>query len=180
YARAVLADEHGGTKEDRAQAAAALARPKAGTSRPGLVLVARAMTTEGAERDMARRAILGSELDLTEGHDAAGRFLPPHGDAKGAVLHFKRALELKAGNLRALVALGDYYRESGDDAAALTVYGTAEQLSSDHPGRVLGEAESRLALEQDLTQALADVDKLSPDSLVPRMAARRAPDRGRL
>src|SRR5262249_31925002 len=121
YARAVLADEHGGTKEDRAQAAAALARPQAGASRPGLVLVARAMTTEGAERDMARRAILGSELDLTEVHDAAGRFLLAKGDAKGAVLHFKRALELNAGNVRALVALGDYYREAGDDAAALTV-----------------------------------------------------------
>ena len=180
YARAVLADEHGGKPEDRAQAVAALARPKAGTSRPGLVLVARAMAAEGAARDAARKEILGSQLDLTEVHDAAGRLLLAKGDAKGAVLHFKRALELNAGNVRALVALGDYYREAGDDAAALTVYGTAEQLSPDHPGRALGEAESRLALEQDLSQALAEVDKLSPDALVPEMAARRALDRGRL
>ena len=180
YARAVLADEHGGTKDDRAQAVAALARPKAGTSHPGLVLVARAMAAEGAERDAARKEILGSQLDLTEVHDAAGRLLLLKGDAKGAVLHFKRALELNAGNVRALVALGDYYREAGDDAAALTVYSTAEQLSPDHPGRALGEAESRLALEQDLTQALAEVDKLSPDALTPDLAARRALDRGRL
>ncbi|HEY1908533.1 MAG TPA: tetratricopeptide repeat protein [Myxococcaceae bacterium] len=180
YARAVLADEHGGKPDDRAQAVAALARPKAGTSHPGLVLVARAMATEGAERDAARKAILDSPLDLTEVHDAAGRLLLAKGDAKGAVLHFKRALELNAGNVRALVALGDYYREAGDDAAALTVYGTAEQLSPDHPGRSLGEAESRLALEQDLTQALAEVDKLVPDSLTPDMATRRALDRGRL
>ena len=107
-------------------------------------------------------------------HDAAGRLLLAKGDAKGAVLHFKRALELNAGNVRALVALGDYYREAGDDAAALTVYGTAEQLSPDHPGRALGEAESRLALEQDLTQALAEVDKLAPDALTPDMVARAA------
>ncbi len=180
YARAVLADEHGGTPQDRAQAAAALARPKAGTSHPGLVLVARAMATEGAERDAARKAILDSPLDLSEVHDAAGRLLLAKGDAKGAVLHFKRALELNAGNVRALVALGDYYREAGDDAAALTVYGTAEQLSPDHPGRALGEAESRLALEQDLTQALAEVDKLVPEALTPDLAARRALDRGRL
>ncbi|HET9155098.1 MAG TPA: tetratricopeptide repeat protein, partial [Myxococcaceae bacterium] len=180
YARAVLADEHGGTKDDRAQAVAALARPKAGTSHPGMVLVARAMAVEGAERDAARKEILGSQLDLTEVHDAAGRLLLAKGDAKGAVLHFKRALELNAGNVRALVALGDYYREAGDDAAALTVYGTAEQLSPDHPGRALGEAESRLALEQDLSQALAEVDKLSPDALTPDLAARRALDRGRL
>ncbi|HET6983758.1 MAG TPA: tetratricopeptide repeat protein, partial [Myxococcaceae bacterium] len=180
YARAVLADEHGGKPDDRAQALAALARPKAGTSHPGLVLVARAMATEGAERDAARKAILDSQLDLTEVHDAAGRLLLAKGDAKGAVLHFKRALELNAGNVRALVALGDYYREAGDDAAALTVYGTAEQLSPDHPGRSLGEAESRLALEQDLTQALAEVDKLVPESLTPDMATRRALDRGRL
>ncbi|HVP59534.1 MAG TPA: tetratricopeptide repeat protein [Myxococcaceae bacterium] len=180
YAHAVLADEHGGTPQDRAQALAALARPKAGTSHPGLVLVARAMAAEGTERDAARKAILDSPLDLGEVHDAAGRLLLARGDAKGAVLHFKRALELNAGNVRALVALGDYYREAGDDAAALTVYGTAEQLSPDHPGRALGEAESRLALEQDLTQALAEVDKLAAESLTPDMAARRALDRGRL
>src|SRR5215470_2706440 len=180
YARAVLADEHGGTAQDRSQAAAALARPKAGDSHPGLVLLARAMTAEGPARDAARKAILDSSLDLTEVHDAAGRLLLAKGDAKGAVLHFKRALELNAGNVRALVALGDYYREAGDDAAALTVYGTAEQLSADHPGRSLGEAESRLALEQDLTQALAAVDKLVPESLTPDMAARRALVRGRL
>jgi len=180
YARAVLADEHGGTAQDRTQASSALARPKAGTSRPGLVLVARFLAAEGAERDAARKAILDSPLDVSEVHDAAGRLLLAKGDAKGAVLHFKRALELNAGNVRALVALGDYYREAGDDAAALTVYGTAEQLSPDHPGRALGEAESRLALEQDLTQALAEVDKLVPEALTPDLATRRALDRGRL
>ncbi len=180
YARAALADEHGGTAQDRAQAVTALGRPKAGSSHPGLVLVARAMATEGAERDAARKAILESPLDLSEVHDAAGRLLLAKGDPKAAVLHFKRALELNAGNVRALVALGDYYREAGDDAAALTVYSSAEQLSPDHPGRALGEAESRLALEQDVTQALAEVDKLVPESLTPEMAARRALDRGRL
>ncbi len=180
YARAVLADEHGGTAQDRAQAAAALARPKAGSSRPGLVLVARAMAAEGSERDAARKAILDASLDLTEVHDAAGRLLLAKGDAKGAVLHFKRALELNAGNVRALVALGDYYREAGDDAAALSVYGNAEPLSPDHPGRALGEAESRLVLEQDLPLALAEVDKLASASLTPELSVRRALDRGRL
>lgn len=180
YARAVLADEHGGSAQDRSQAAAALARPKAGASHPGLVLVARAMVAEGPDRDAARKAIIDSPLDSTEVHDAAGRLLLARGDAKAAVLHFKRALELNAGNVRALVALGDYYREAGDDAAALSVYGTAEPLSPDHPGRALGEAESRLALEQDLPAALAEVDKLASAALTPEMAARRALDRGRL
>jgi len=180
YARAVLADEHGGSTQDRAQATSALARPSAGAKHPGLVLVARAMAAEGAARDAARKAILDSPLDLSEVHDAAGRLLLGKGEAKAAVLHFKRALELNAGNVRALVALGDYYREAGDDAAALTAYGTAEQLSPDHPGRALGEAESRLALEQDLGPALSEVDKLVPDSLTPDLAARRALDRGRL
>jgi len=180
YARAVLADEHGGTAQDRAQAATALARPRAGTRHPGLVLVARAMAAEGPDRDAARKAILDSPLDSTEVHDAAGRQLLARGDAKAAVLHFKRALELNAGNVRALVALGDYYREAGDDAAALSVYGTAEPLSPDHPGRALGEAESRLALEQDLPLALAEVDKLAAAALTPEQAARRELDRGRL
>ena len=83
-------------------------RPKAGTSHPGLVLIARPMAAEGAERDAARKEILASQLDLTEVHDAAGRLLLAKGDAKGAVLHCTRALELNAGNVRARVALGDY------------------------------------------------------------------------
>jgi tetratricopeptide (TPR) repeat protein len=180
YARAILADEHGGTAEDRAQARTALSRPKVEPAFPGLVLVARAFAAEGAERDAARAAVASSNLDSTEVHEAAGRLLLAKGDAKRAVLHFKRALELNGGNVRALVALGDYYREAGDDAAALTAYATAEQLSPEHPGRVLGEAESRLVLEQDLPAALASVEKLAPESLTPEARARRALLRGRL
>ena len=174
YARAVLADEHGGTAEDRAAATAALARPKVATALPGVVLVATALAAEGPARDAARKAVLESNLDGTEVHEAAGRLLLAKGDVKGAVLHFKRALELNPGNVRALVALGDYYREAGDDAAALTAYSTAEAVSPDHPQRVLGEVESRLALEQDLPGALAELDKLSPDPLTPELKIRRA------
>src|SRR5215475_7309090 len=51
YARAVLVDEHGGNPMDRAAAETALGRPKAGSSRPGLVLIARAMAALGPARD---------------------------------------------------------------------------------------------------------------------------------
>jgi tetratricopeptide (TPR) repeat protein len=180
YTRAILADEHGGTAEDRAQARTALSRPRVAETFPALVLVTRAHLAEGSERDAARAAVLSSPLDSSEVHEAAGRLALAKGDAKTAVLHFKRALELNGGNVRALVALGDYYREAGDDAAALTAYGTAEQLSPEHPGRVLGEAESRLALEQDLPAALAAVEKLAPETLTPEGRVRRALDRGRL
>ena len=180
YARAVLADEHGGTAEDRAAATAALSRPKVSAAMPGVVLVAKALAAEGHAREEARKAVLESSLDGSEVHEAAGRLLLAKGDAKGAVLHFKRALELSPGNVRALVALGDYYREAGDDAAALTAYSTAEAISPDHPQRVLGEVESRLALEQDLPGALAELDKLPAEGLTPELKIRRQLDRGRL
>jgi hypothetical protein len=179
YARAVLADEHGGTAQDRSQAEAALARPKAGASHPGLVLVARAMTASGAEREAARKAILDSTLDLTEVHDASGRLLLAKGgrQGRGAPLQARARAERGQRPVPWWPSVTTTARRA-TTRPALTVYGTAEQLSPDHPGRVLGEAESRLALEQDLTPALAAVDKLVPESLTPDMAARRALDRG--
>jgi len=55
YARAVLADEHGGNPMDRSAAETALGRPKVGSSRPGLVLVARAQRATRPGRPSSTR-----------------------------------------------------------------------------------------------------------------------------
>ena len=60
----------------------------------------------------------------------------------------KAALSLFPGNVRALVALGDYYREAGDSRRRRSsFYETASQLSPAHPAMLAGTAESQLAQE---------------------------------
>ncbi|MGO8970068.1 MAG: tetratricopeptide repeat protein [Myxococcaceae bacterium] len=174
--------EHGGAPADKAQAESALGHPKVADAAPGVVLVSRYLLSDGAERAAEKAAVLKSSLDATEVHELAGRILLESGDAKTAVLRFKRALELQGNNVRALLALADYYREAGDDANALTFYATASQASPTHPGRVLGEAESLLAQGQDVSATVQAVEKLPApgDSLTLAEKARRSLLLGRL
>ena len=174
--------EHGGAPEEKAQAAAALAHPGVADRAPATVLVTGYLLADAADRPAQKAAVLKSGLDDTEVHELAGRILLEAGDAKTAVLRFKRALELQGANVRALLALADYYREAGDDANALTFYATAGQTSPTHPGRVMGEAESLLAQGQDVSAAALAVEKLPApgDTLTPAEKARRALLLGRL
>ncbi len=174
--------EHGGGAEDKAQAEAALAHPGVADKAPATVLVSRYLLADAAGRAAQTAAVLKSPLDATDVHELAGRILLGAGDVKTAVLRFKRALELQGANVRALLALADYYREAGDDANALTFYATAAQASPTHPARVLGEAESLLAQGQDVTASVQAVEKLPApgDTLTPVEKARRALLLGRL
>ncbi len=174
--------EHGGTPADKAQAEAALAHPGVAEASPATVLVSRYLLADAAGQTAQKAAVLASPLDVTEVHELAGRILLQSGDAKTAVLRFKRALELQGANVRALLALADYYREAGDDANALTFYANAAQASPTHPGRVLGEAESLLAQGQDVTSTVQAVEKLpaAGDVLTPVEKARRSLVLGRL
>jgi cellulose synthase operon protein C len=174
--------EHGGGPQEKALAEQALSHPGVAEHAPGVVLVSKYLLADAAGRAQLKPQVVGSALDLTEVHELAGRVLLESGDAKTAVLRFKRALELQGANVRALVALADYYREAQDDANALTFYASAGQLSSTHPDRVLGEAESLLALGMDVQGNVSQVEKLPApkDSLTPQEKARRALVLGRL
>jgi tetratricopeptide (TPR) repeat protein len=174
--------EHGGAAEDRTAAEAALSHPGVVEQAPGVVLVARWLLADPSARAAQKAAVVASPLDLSDVHETAGRILLEAGDAKTAVLRFKRALELQGANVRALVALADYYREAGDDANALTFYGTAAQASPTHPDRVLGEAESQLALGQEVQASVPAVEKLPApaDTLTAAQKARRSLVLGRL
>jgi len=174
--------EHGGAPNEKAEAEAALVHQGVEEKAPGTVLVSRWLLADAPSRAQQKAQVMGSTLDLTEVHELAGRILLEAGDAKTAVLRFKRALELQGANVRALLALADYYREAGDDADALMFYTSAGQASATHPDRVLGEAESLLASGQDVQPSVALVEKLPAqgDSLTGTQKARRALVLGRL
>ena len=167
FTRAILFAEQGGSGEDRAAGRAALAKPQVRERFPAYALAADFHLSDAAQKDALARTVLESTLDAAEVQELAGRILLARKESKAAVERFRRAMTLAPNNVRALVALGDYYRESGDYPSGLKFYGTAGQISPAHPGVVLGEAESRLELSLDLEEALKNLEALPKDDVLP-------------
>jgi len=162
-ALALLVDEHKGTAEDRARAQEALGKPGVETSFPAIALVARYHLASGNARAPLSVEVLKSKLEHPELHVLVGQLLATKGDSKGALEHFKQARDAAPSNVRALVALGDTYREMGDCGRALGFYSTAGQVSPFHTARVVGAAECRLELRVELNQGLKDLEALDKD-----------------
>ncbi|AKQ68130.1 TPR repeat protein [Myxococcus hansupus] len=174
WAHALRFADHGEASEDRRQALEALERPGVKDGAPGLVLVTNVLVADERGRTLARSALLGSEQDSTEVHALAGSLLLEAKDEKQALERFDRALRASSSNVRALVALGDYYKASEDFPQAIEMYERARKKSPEHPFARIGQAEARLALYQDLDAALADVAPLAEDpKLAPRLKARQ-------
>ncbi len=167
FARAILFAEQGGAGEDRAAGRAALGRPQVRERFPAYALAADFYLSDVAQKEQLAKTVFDSTLDAAEIQELAGRILLARKDSKAAVERFRRAMTLSPNNVRALVALGDYYRESGDYLSGLKFYGTAGQISPAHPGVVLGEAESRLELSLDLEEALKNLEALPKDDVLP-------------
>jgi tetratricopeptide (TPR) repeat protein len=182
YVQAILVAEYGGDSKVVANAVAALDHPKVRAEFPGLALAADYYLAQGSQKDITKAAVVAAKFEEVEVQDLAGRILLAQSDSKGALERFAHALKLSPSNVRTLVALGDYYRNSDDHPTALKFYlGVAAQLSPDHPGRIIGAAESRLALATELDQALKDLEKLPPpEELSPQLLARRELAHGRL
>lgn len=167
YTYALLFADHGGKIEDRQQALAALELPGVKDSHPGLALATDVLVADDKARPPARAALLSSTDDSTERHALAGTVLLEDKQPEKALEHFKRALKVSSRNVRALVALGQYYQDFDDYPNAIKVYGTAQELSPEHPLARIGMAESRLALGQELNEALTDMQALSADTSLP-------------
>jgi tetratricopeptide (TPR) repeat protein len=167
YTYALLYADHGGLTEDRQQALAALEQSGVRSLYPGLSIATDVLVADDTARATVRSQLLESKDDSPELHTLAGTVLLQEQKAEKALEHFKRALELSSRNVRALVALGQYYQDFDDYPNALKVYETALSLSQDHPMARIGMAESRLALEQDLSEALEDMRKLGEDPALP-------------
>jgi cellulose synthase operon protein C len=181
-ASAMLHAEHGGKPEDKARAVEAMEHPGVKEGFPGIALLVSFHVAEPKAKEALRKEILkGREDSLVE--ELAGRILLAQKNSEGALKRFRRALELDSRNVRALVALGNYYREAGDFPNALTFYaGDAAKLSPKHPERVFGAAEVRLALEQDEGESLSEVEGLGQggEVLLPDQHARQVLLHGKL
>ncbi|RKG56836.1 tetratricopeptide repeat protein [Corallococcus sp. AB011P] len=167
YAHALRYLDHGAKADDRRLALEALEKPGVKDGFNGLVLATNALVADDRARESANRALLASQDDVTEVHALAGSLLIAAKEEKKALDRFDRALKASPGNVRALVALGNYYLASEDFAQALEMFKRARDVSKEHAAARIGMAESRLALEQDLDAALADVAPLAQDAKVP-------------
>jgi len=166
--------------EERTQALDALGRPGVRAAHPVSSLVVDVLVADAQGRDAARRALLAAKVESSEAHGLAGAVLLEQGNEKEALERFERALKLSPRNVRALVSLGAYYRDAGDAVNALKMYSAATKLAPEHPVARLGIAESRLALGQELAQALSDVQGVKGDALPVSLRERHRLVQGRL
>ncbi len=169
-----------GSAEERTQALDALGRPNVRAEHPVSSLLVDVLVADAQGRDAARRALLGAKVESSEALGLAGSLLLEEGQEKEALERLGRALKLSPRNVRALVSLGAYYRDAGDPVNALKMYTAATKLAPEHPVARLGIAESRLALGEELEQALSDVRGLTGDALPPSMRERQRLVQGRL
>ena len=182
YTHALLYADHGGLAEERQQAITAVGQPGVRAAYPALSLVIDVLVADDKARPAARAALLDSKLeDSTELHTLKGSLLLQDKEPEKAVEHFKRALELSSRNVRALVAMGQYNLDSGEEALAHKFFTTARDVSPEHLSARLGLAESRLALGQEFESALADVQALGADPALPeQLHGRQQLTQGRL
>lgn len=139
---------------------------------PGAVLSARRLLARNdEERRTVDDAILASLASSDPELDSlAGVILVARGQPSLAIARFNAAISAGAGHVPTFLRIGDYYRSRGEHEEALSYYGLALAVAEDHPGAVLGAAESRLASTTDpslLGEALARIDRLVPESAVP-------------
>lgn len=161
YAHALLFADYGGSPEERRQALEALEKPGVRSDFAGLGLATDVLVADDRGRETARRALLDSQVDSAEVHALAGSLLLQAKKTDKALEHFKRALALSPRHVRAMVALGRYYQDFDDHPSALKVYTSAREISPTHPEVRIGLAEARLALDQELKDALEDVEPLA-------------------
>ena len=182
YAHSLLYAEHGQAPEEKSAAEKALVQGQVDSQFPALALVSSYYLATEKDRTRLRQAVLDANLEQTEVQELAGRILLQKKDTKGARARFKRALDLAhQTNVRALVALGDYYREAQDYQNALLLYATATQLSPHHLQRAVGDAETHIALGSDYPVALAALQAVPASEDAPsEVLARRELATGRL
>ncbi|MBL8937759.1 MAG: tetratricopeptide repeat protein [Archangium sp.] len=166
-AKAILYAEHGGALADREAARAAMEKPKVREAHPELGIVVDYLTADAAELAGRRQQLLSSDLNQSVVEAQAGRVLLADKKLEDAFKHLQKATELNSRNLRALVALGEYYLVSEDYESAARILSTAETLSKFHPQRVMGLAEARLELGREANEALGDLEGLPANAAVP-------------
>ncbi|MBX7114056.1 MAG: tetratricopeptide repeat protein [Myxococcaceae bacterium] len=167
YAHALMFAEHGRKEEDRAHARDALSRSGVGADYPELVLVSQWLLADPYQRPPLKQALLSSAIEKSEVKAVIGHELLLDGKGAEAETKLKEALRLWPSNTRALVDLGEYALSLQDFESAYKHFSLAVQVSSNHPGAVLGLADARLDLGRELGDALREVEKLPTVVTIP-------------
>lgn len=168
-----------GAADERTQALAALGHPAVRAEQQVAALLVDVQVSDALSLETLQKSLLAARADSGELHEMAGEVLLAQGKTHEALERLTQALKLSPRNVRALVALGGYYRDAKDPVDALKMYLTAARLAAEHPAARLGVAESRWMLGQELDLALADVEGLEAVMPVP-LRERHRLVRGRL
>jgi tetratricopeptide (TPR) repeat protein len=169
-AKATLATVYGEGDLEEARRLVEAADPEA---EPGAVLAARRLLARDREE---RRAVDDAILARAPGGDPdldslAGVVLLSRGQVELAIARFNAAIAAGAGHVPTFVRVGDYYRSRGGHGDALRYYALALAVAEDHPGAILGSAESLLATQAPparLRETLTRLDRLLSGGDFPR------------
>ncbi len=166
YAHAMLYAEHTRAPEDKSAAIAALSRSGVRDTYPEIALLVDWLVSDAAPERRAQ--VMSSQIDKSEIHTEAGRLLLAEGKIDDALKRLERAVALLPTNVRALVALGEYYVAYEDYEKAIDILtDTAAKLSPNHPLRILALAQARLELGRNLSESLNEVVQLPPTTELP-------------
>jgi tetratricopeptide (TPR) repeat protein len=175
YTHALMFEELGHEPNQRDQASLGLALAGVREKFPGLSLVTDYLVAGDDTQTALRKEVLSSSLDEAEVQTLAGQLLLMQGNFKGAVDKLTKALENQPNTVRAWIILASYYRTHEDCDNALKMYtGIPLKMAPEHPERVIGAAECRLALSRDVDVSRVELEKLSPEGLQPDQRVRRA------
>ncbi|MFL5322526.1 MAG: tetratricopeptide repeat protein [Myxococcaceae bacterium] len=180
YSHSIYFAEHGGKEEDRQKAREALKHEGVSEEFPHLVLASEYLLSEGKEHESAKAKIIAADEEHAEVSELAGRALLEQGKSEAALGKLKAALEKDPRSVRAMVALADYFLQAEDYAQALDWFDKAQQISEQHPEAIIGTAEARLALKQDLDKSLPAVQAIPDEGLDAELQARKVLAEGRL
>jgi len=180
YAHAMLYAEHTRAPEEKSAAIAALSRSGVRDAYPELALLVDWLVSDSAPERRAQ--LMSSQIDKSEIHTEVGRLLLAEGKIDEALKRLERAVALLPTNVRALVALGEYYVAYEDYEEAIKILTeTAAKLSPNHPLRILALAQARLELGRNLSESLNEVVQLPATAELPlAQRARRDLLQGRL
>lgn len=166
YAHGMLYAEHTRSAEDKQAAISALSRSGVRDGYPEIALLVDWLVSDNAPERRAQ--LMSSQVDKSEVHAEVGRQLLAEGKIDEAYKRLERAVALLPTNVRALVALGEYYVAFEDYENAVKVLtDRAAKLSPNHPVRTLALAQARIELGRDLAESLNEIIQLPPTAQLP-------------
>lgn len=181
FAHAALAGEIGAGEDHAKKAQQTIGLLDPATQKAAVLAARAALAAEGG-RDTATGPIEDSLPSLPDKGWASAevlrlsaRGLIARGKPTEGIERLRQALEAEGRHVRTLVEAGGAYLAAREPQLAADSFQEARKISADHPGAILGLAESRLGLGRELPEAWDEVQKLAAGAQKQRLApAQRA------